>query len=54
MVGVVLGLHRLFCSYIYFYAYIIYNKSVKGSEFMNQLEQIVELSAAGNGVLRTS
>ena len=55
MVGVVLGLHRLFfCLYVYFYAYIIYNKSVKGSEFMNQLEQIVEISAAGNGVLRTS
>ena len=54
-VGVVLGLHRLFfCLYVYFYAYIIYNKSVKGSEFMNQLEQIVEISAAGNGVLRTS
>ena len=27
---------------------------MKGSEFMNQLEQIVEISAAGNGVLRTS
>ena len=55
MVGVVLGLHRLFfCAYIYFCAYIIYNKSVKGSEFMNQLEQIGEISTAGNGVLRTS
>ena len=55
MVGVVFGLHRLFfCLYVYFYAYIIYNKSVKGSEFMKQLEQIEEISAAGNGVLRTS
>lgn len=55
MVGVVFGLHRLFfCLYVYFYAYIIYNKSVKGSEFMNQLEQIGEISTAGNGVLRTS
>jgi len=27
---------------------------VKGSEFMNQLEQIGEISTAGNGVLRTS
>ena len=43
-----------FCLHIYFYAYIIYNKSVKGSEFMNRLEQIGEISTAGNGVLRTS
>lgn len=55
MVGVVFGLHRLFFYlYIYFHAYIVYNKSVKGSEFMNQLEQIGEISTAGNGVLRTS
>ncbi len=43
-----------FCLHVYFYAYIIYNKSVKGSEFMNRLEQIGEISTAGNGVLRTS
>ena len=55
MVGVAFrAAPALFFLYVYFYAYIIYNKSVKGSEFMNQLEQIVEISAAGNGVLRTS
>ena len=55
MVGVVFrAAPALFFLYVYFYAYIIYNKSVKGSEFMNQLEQIVEISTVGNGVLRTS
>ena len=55
MVGVVFrAAPALFFLYVYFYAYIIYNKSVKGSEFMNQLEQIGEISTAGNGVLRTS
>ena len=44
----------LFCLYVYFYAYIIYDKSVKGSKVMNRLEQIGEISTVGNGVLRTS
>ena len=43
-----------FCLHVSFHAHIIYNKSVKGSEFMNRLEQIGEISTAGNGVLRTS
>ena len=39
---------------IYFRAYLIHNKSVKGIILMNHLENIISISSGNNEVLRTS